>query len=273
MATSRFPAACIQMRVVADKARNLELAEKLIEEAAGGGARLVALPEMFFWRGRLADHRAAAERIDGPTIERLGRLSARLGITLVVGSILEDPGDPDALPFNTMVVLGPAGECLGVYRKIHLFDIEIPGKVRERESERMQPGSTPVCIDTPAGRLGLSVCYDLRFPELYRALVRAGAEILLVPAAFTATTGAAHWEVLLRARAIENQCWLMAPAQIGPVDSGPPVWGHSCIIDPWGEVAAMRAEGEGIVPAEIDLEELARVRRDFPCLEHARVPA
>lgn len=270
MAASNVPVACIQMRVESDRDRNLETAERLVREAVADGAVLVALPEVFHWRGPLTEHRSHAEALDGVSVDRMAALSAELGVTLVCGSILEEPGNPAALPFNTTVVLGPAGTTLAAYRKVHLFDIEIPGRVIERESERLQAGDTAVCVDTPVGRLGLSICYDLRFPEHYRTLVQSGAEILLVPAAFTATTGEAHWETLLRARAIENQCFVLAPAQCGPVCSGPEAWGHSMIVDPWGEVLDCREEGEGVVAALFDREQLRRVRSELPCLEHVR---
>lgn len=262
--------ACIQMRVEADRGRNLDTAERLVRVAAADGAALIALPEVFSWRGPLSEHRSHAEPLDGPSLSRLAALAAELGVTLVAGSILEEPGEATALPFNTTVVLGPDGARLATYRKVHLFDIEIPGRVIERESERLQAGDAAVCVETPAGRLGLSICYDLRFPEHYRALVRAGAEILLVPAAFTRTTGKPHWETLLRARAIENQCFVLAPAQCGPVTTGPDVWGHTMIVDPWGEVLGCLEDGEGVVAARFDAEQLQRVRTELPCLEHAR---
>jgi predicted amidohydrolase len=191
-------------------------------------------------------------------------------VTLVAGSILEHAGD-DARPFNTSVVLGPDGRTLATYRKVHLFDVSLPGKVEVRESARRGRGADVVCVDAGCARLGLSVCYDLRFPELYRALARAGAELLCVPSAFTFPTGAAHWEVLLRARAIENQCWVLAANQHGPTSLGHADYGHSMIVDPWGTVVACASDGERVVLAEIDLGLLAKVRREMPCLEHARL--
>jgi predicted amidohydrolase len=160
---------------------------------------------------------------------------------------------------------------LASYRKVHLFDVSIPGKVEVRESARRGHGADVVCAETELGRLGLSVCYDLRFPELYRRLARSGAEILCVPSAFTFPTGAAHWEVLLRARAIENQCWVLAANQHGPTGQGHSDYGHSMIVDPWGAVVARASDGERVIVAEVDLGYLARVRREMPCLEHARL--
>jgi predicted amidohydrolase len=169
------------------------------------------------------------------------------------------------------VVFGPDGARRGVYRKIHLFDVSITGGVEVRESDRMQAGDEVVCVDTELGRVGLSICYDLRFPELYRRLAREGATMVCVPSAFTHSTGAAHWEVLLRARAIENQVYVLAPNQVGPTRHGPPVWGGTSIVGPWGVVLARAPDTECVITAEIDLDHLADVRRGLPCLEHARL--
>ena len=266
----RFVAACVQMRSDDDKERNLEVAIGLIGEAAAAGAKLVLLPETFSWRGPAVHDHDEAEPVPGPTIERLAAVASRLEITLVAGSILERA--PDAgVPFNTSVVLGPDGALLARYRKVHLFDVAIPGKVEVRESARRGRGAEIVTADAPPAKLGLTVCYDLRFPELYRALARAGAEVLCVPSAFTFPTGAAHWEVLLRARAIENQCWLLAANQHGPSGLGHADYGNSMIVDPWGTVVARASDGDRVITAEIDLGLLARVRREMPCLEHARL--
>jgi predicted amidohydrolase len=267
----RFLAACVQMRSGADKPKNVDAAVALVEQAAAAGARLVVLPETFSWRGPAEGDAAAAEELSGPTIARLARLARQLRVTLVAGSILER-ADDGGLPFNTSVVLGTDGSVLGSYRKVHLFDVSLPGKVEVRESARRGHGDAPVCVATEVGRLGLSVCYDLRFPELYRHLAHAGAELLCVPSAFTFPTGAAHWEVLLRARAIENQCWVLAANQFGPTGQGHADYGHSAIVDPWGTVVACASDGERVVLAELDLGLVARVRREMPCLEHARLP-
>ena len=261
------------MRSDDDKARNLDAAEALVADAAAAGATLVVLPETFSWRGPAARDQDEAEPLDGPTLARFAGLARRLRLTLVAGSILERaPGGNGSAPFNTSVVLGPDGALLASYRKVHLFDVSIPGKVEVRESARRGRGGDVVSVATPVARLGLSVCYDLRFPELYRALARAGAELLCVPAAFTFPTGAAHWEVLLRARAIENQCWVLAANQHGPSGLGHSDYGHSMIVDPWGTVVACASDGERVITAEVDRDLLAKVRREMPCLEHARLP-
>jgi len=266
----RFVAACVQMRSGDDKTHNVAAAVAHVETAAAAGAQLVVLPETFSWRGPAARDQDEAEPLAGPTLARLADVARRLRVTLVAGSILERAGD-GASPFNTSVVLGPDGRTLASYRKVHLFDVAIPGKVEVRESARRGRGGDVICVDAGIARLGLSVCYDLRFPELYRALTRAGAELLCVPSAFTFPTGAAHWEVLLRARAIENQCWLLAANQHGPSGLGHADYGHSMIVDPWGTVVACASDGERVITAEIDLGLLAKVRREMPCLEHARL--
>ncbi len=260
------------MRVTDDKERNLGTAEQLVAEAAARGARLAVLPEMFAWRGPEEGIADAAEPLQGPAMARMAEAARRHRLTLVAGSFYEKDGTA-GLPFNTTVVFGADGARLGVYRKVHLFDVALPGKVEIRESDRMRAGDEIVCVDTEAGRVGLSICYDLRFPEMYRRLTREGATLICVPAAFTHATGAAHWEVLLRARAIENQVYVLAPNQIGPTVDGPPVWGGSSIIDPWGVVLARAPDTEGVLTAEIDPDHLAAVRAGLPCLEHARLSA
>jgi predicted amidohydrolase len=266
-----FIAGCVQMRCTADKQRNLDTAIGLISEAVLRGSSLVVLPELFSWRGPRERDADEAEPLGGPTLVKLCELAKEASLTLVAGSILEKPSRPGSLPCNTSVVIGPKGTVLGAYRKMHLFDVAIPGRVEVRESERFSPGTEPVCVSTEVGKIGLSICYDLRFPELYRRLMRTGAEILCVPSAFTHTTGAAHWEALVRARAIENQCYVLAPNQVGPTAHGPQVWGHSSIVDPWGTVLAQAADLECVITAEISRELLARVRGELPCLAHTRL--
>jgi predicted amidohydrolase len=189
---------------------------------------------------------------------------------LCAGSWLEQSPTPGRA-FNTSCVFGPDGALLARYRKIHLFDVEMPGQVEVRESATRAPGTDVVVAATPLGTLGLSVCYDLRFPELYRRLVQHGAELLLVPSAFTFPTGAAHWEVLLRARAIENQCWVLAANQTGRSPHGFADYGNSMVVDPWGVVVARAGDGERVVVAEIDRERLRRIRRELPSLANARL--
>jgi predicted amidohydrolase len=266
----RYLAAAVQMSSGADRAANLDRAEHLAREAAGRGARLIVLPEVFAWRGPRADEAGIAEPIPGPTTERFATLARTLAIHLCAGSLLERaPGETRA--YNTSCLFDPRGVLLARYRKLHLFDVDLPGRVSVRESAARAPGDEVIAVPTELGMLGLSVCYDLRFPELYRRLVRAGAEVLLVPSAFTFPTGAAHWEVLCRARAIENQCYLLAPDQTGTSPHGFADYGESLIVDPWGRVLARASDGEGVVMAEVDRAYLARVRRELPALTHARL--
>jgi len=265
-----FRAAAVQMASGPDRAANLARASALVREAAAAGARLVALPEMFTWRGSPGDEAQQAEPIPGPTTTALATLARECGIVLCAGSILEAVPGASRL-HNTSCLFGPDGTLLATYRKIHLFDVELPGRVAARESAVFAPGERVVVADTPLCRAGLAICYDLRFPELFRQLARQGAEVVLVPSAFTAPTGEAHWELLCRARAIENQCFLLAPNQSGPTRRGYAHWGHSLIVDPWGVVLAQASDGEAVVTAEIDLGTLARVRREMPCLAHVRL--
>ncbi len=270
-----FVAAAVQMKSVSDKATNLAEASARIEEAAGAGAQLVALPEVFAWRGPHDRERLEAETIPGPTTDAMAALARRLAIHLVAGSILEKrPGGPDAdgLPFNTTTLFGPDGSLLGLYRKIHLFDVDLPGRVTIRESALRAPGSEVVSVATALGRIGLAVCYDLRFPELFRRLAEAGSEIVVMPSAFTRPTGQAHWEPLLRARAIENQCFVVAPNQYGAGSQGFHDYGNSLVVDPWGVVLARGADDDsGIVAATLEAGVLERVRRELPSLEHRRL--
>jgi len=269
MGSSKFLAAAIQLCAGSNKAANLDKAEAFVVEAARQAAQLVVLPEVFLSRGLRSEERAAAEPIPGPSTERLSALARRLNIHLVAGSILEQTGGDRV--FNTSVVFDARGELIGCYRKLHLFDVDIPGHVSIRESETRAPSDRSVTVSTALGVLGLSVCYDLRFPELYRQLTRAGAEIITVPAAFTFPTGAAHWEILLRARAIENQVYVVAPDQIGKSPSGVVDFGNSMIIDPWGVPLARAADREMVIFAEIDRDYQERVRRELPCLTHVKL--
>jgi predicted amidohydrolase len=265
MSTRRFVAAAVQLCAGSDKSANLAKAEAFAAEAAGHGAQLVVLPEVFSWRGARADERSAAETIPGPSADRLAQLARRLNIHLLAGSLLEESGGTKV--FNTSVLFGPGGDMVARYRKLHLFDIDLPGHVSIRESDTRTGGDAIVTAPTELGVIGLSVCYDLRFPELYRRLTLAGAEIIAVPSAFTFSTGAAHWEILLRARAIENQVYLIAPDQIGQSPTGVVDFGNSLIVDPWGKPLARAADREMV----IDRDYQERVRRELPCLAHIKL--
>ncbi len=265
-----YLAAAIQMTAGADKLANLERAERLVRVGAARGANLVALPEVFNWRGKRPEQAAAAETLDGESLSLMSRLARELRIHIAAGSITERAGD-SARSYNTSVLLGPDGGRIAVYRKIHLFDVDLPGRVTVRESDSKLGGADVVCAETPLGAIGLSICYDLRFPELYRRLAFAGARIIMVPSAFTFPTGEAHWEPLVRVRAIENQAYVIAPAQFGPNLYGYSDYGNSMIVDPWGRVLARAADQEGVVVAPIDLEYQDRVRSELPALKHARL--
>jgi predicted amidohydrolase len=261
--------AAVQMTSTADVERNVARALRLVRRAASVGARLVALPENFAYLRPEGSPIALREGLDGPLVGSMREEASRLGCWLLLGSI------PERIPrsrrvHNTSVLIDPGGELAAVYRKMHLFDIEFRGRAVLRESKTVAPGAEPVVVDTALGRLGLSICYDLRFPELYRRLALAGAEVLFVPAAFTAYTGPHHWLPLLRARAIENQCWVVAPAQVGRHGARRESHGESAVIDPWGKVTARKPTGEGLLRAEIDLRAVTRVRRGLPCLDHVR---
>ena len=264
---TKFCAAAVQLCAGSDKEANFATAERLVRQAVQYGASLVVLPEVFFWRGARAEEAVAAEPIPGPTSERLGALARALNIHIVGGSVLERVADAPK-PYNTSVAINPSGELIARYRKTHLFDVDIPGQVTIRESDTRARGQDVVVAPTSLAAIGLAVCYDLRFPELFRRLSDAGAEIICLPSAFTFPTGAAHWEVLLRARAIENQVYIIAPNQIGCSPSGVNDYGHSLIVDPWGTVIARATNAETVIVAEIDLDYLARVRRELPCLSH-----
>ena len=265
-------AAAIQLDSTADRGDNLVRSERLIWEAARDGATLIALPERFDLRGDEHEYAAGAEPLDGPTVTRLRALARELRVDLVAGSMAERRPGHDKLS-NTSLHIGPDGDVLAAYRKIHLFDVTV-GETVYRESDSDEPGDSAVVSAAADGTpLGLSVCYDVRFPELYRILALQGALVFTVPANFTRTTGEAeHWEVLLRARAIENQAFVVAPAQTGEYPPGMPAYGNSLIADPWGEVLARAPRnGECFVAAELDLGRLAEVRERLPSLAN-RVP-
>jgi predicted amidohydrolase len=255
--------ACVQMNADRPLDDLLATAERLVADAAARGAEVVALPEKWNGTGDAARMIEIAEPLDGRTVGAMAGWARRHGIWIVGGSISERV-EGDAKIRNTSVVLDPEGERMASYRKIHLFDVDLPsGPVRESDSER--PGEEAVLTEIAGWPVGLTICYDLRFPELYRALTLAGAELLTVPAGFTRETGRDHWEVLLRARAIENGAYVVAPNQHGSWN-GTPTFGRSMIVDPWGLVLASAGDGEGICVAELDRERVRAVRRRIPSL-------
>jgi predicted amidohydrolase len=261
-------AAAIQMSSTPDKNENFETAENLIREAAKRGAEFLALPEMWSCHGLDSVYRENAEPIPGPTTDFLGSLAKELGIYLLGGSIFEGEPGSERLS-NTSTFFTPDGELSAIYRKIHLFDVKAPDR-EYLESATIEPGSEVVTAKAGSATVGLSVCYDVRFPELYRMLALRGAEIMAVPAAFTLQTGKDHWEILLRARAIENQSFVVAPAQWGQKADGRWTYGRSMLIDPWGTVLATCPDRDGFVLATLDLEYLERFREEFPSLKNRR---
>jgi predicted amidohydrolase len=264
--------AAVQLNSTPNQEANLARAQTLVEKAAARGAQLVALPEHFACLGSAADTAAAAQPLDGPLVTRFRELAARLQIFLLLGSFPErSPGK--ARPYNTSLLLAPQGKIIAHYRKLHLFDVDLPGAQPFRESEHTQPGEEVVTVALPGTSFtaGLAICYDLRFPELFRNQVDQGANLILLPAAFTARTGRDHWEVLLRARAIENLAYVVAPAQYGQHMPGRRSYGRSLIVDPWGTLLAQAPDGEGVILAQLDYERLQRLRRELPALRHRRL--
>lgn len=263
--------AALQMVSATDPARNLDVAATLIDEAARAGATLVALPEYFCHLGRRdTDKLAIAEADgDGPIQQLLSDCARRAGVWVVGGTLPMRTTNADRVR-NSCCVYAPDGRRVARYDKIHLFAYD-NGRERYDEGRVLEAGDTPVAFDAEGLRIGLSVCYDVRFPELYRALsAPLPCDLICVPSSFTYTTGSAHWELLLRARAVENQAYVIAPAQGGTHENGRRTWGHSMVVDPWGEVLAVRDEGAGVVLADIDPARIAAVRTQLPALTHRR---
>ncbi len=267
-----FLAAAVQLTSTSDSEANWSSARELIERAAKLGAAFVATPENTNYLGPHTEKVRRAETLDGETCRRFSELARSLELHLLLGSFNERSEDPERC-YNTSVLFGPDGSRLATYRKIHLFDVDVSDDVRFQESATVKPGDRPVTVETPLAKLGLSICYDLRFPELYMALVAAGAELLTVPSAFTATTGKDHWHPLMRARAIESQCYVIAPAQSGHHDDDGlrNSYGHAMIVDPWGQIVAMASDGPGLAVAEVDLERVRWCRRAIPVAQHRRL--
>ena len=265
--------AAVQMTSGADVARNLATAARLLRQARDAGTVLAVLPENFAFMGaRETDKLAVAEdEGHGPIQEALAHAARELSLWIVAGTVPLRTANPARVAAASLV-FDASGRTVARYDKIHLFDVEVPGGEKYRESASIAPGTAPTPVaETPAGRVGLSVCYDLRFPELFRGLAAGGAEVLAVPSAFTAKTGAAHWEVLLRARAVENQCYVVAGAQWGEHPGGRRTYGDAMVVGPWGDVLARCREGEGVAVAGFSRESLQKLRRSFPVLEHRRL--
>jgi deaminated glutathione amidase len=276
MSTS-FTAACLQFTAGPDPEPNLRVLSDLIRRARDAGADFIMTPEAsnFIESGRRRREKARREAED-PFLAGMRAVARETQAWLLIGSLVIDPaGEPGADPGETRLanrsfLIDAGGAIVARYDKIHMFDIDLPGGESYRESNAYRPGDGTVVVETPWGRLGMSVCYDLRFPQLYRALAQAGADFLTIPSVFTVPTGSAHWHVLLRARAIENGCFVFAPAQWGEHTAGRRSYGHSLIVDPWGEVLADAGEGVGIISARIEAARIAEVRRMVPSLQHDR---
>ena len=262
--------AALQMVSSTDVARNLDCAATLIDEAARAGAKLVALPEYFCHLGRRDTDKLAIAEPDGagPIQQLLSDCARRAGVWVVGGTLPMRTGSAERVR-NSCCVYAPDGTRAARYDKMHLFAYD-NGRERYDEGRVLEAGDMPVAFEAEGLRIGLSVCYDVRFPELYRALCTPPCDLICVPSSFTHTTGQAHWELLLRARAVENQAYVIAPAQGGVHENGRRTWGHSMVIDPWGEVLAVRAEGDGVVLAELDVARIAAVRTQLPALTHRR---
>jgi len=272
-----FTAACVQFTAGPDPEPNLRTVSELIHRARDAGGDFIMTPEAsnFIESGRRR-HEKARREADEPFLAGMRNVARETGAWLLIGSLVIDPaGEASASPGETRLanrsfLIDPAGVIVARYDKIHMFDIDLPGGESYRESNAYRPGGGSVVAETPWGRLGMSVCYDVRFPHLYRALALAGADFLTVPSVFTVPTGTAHWHALLRARAIENGCFVFAPAQWGEHTGGRRSYGHSVIVDPWGEVLADAGEGAGVISARIEMARIAEVRRMVPSLKHDR---
>ena len=282
---SALTLAAIQLTSTDDVAHNLRRSTALVREAAAAGATLIGLPENFAYLGGDRDHRLSlaepvGARAAGPILTTMQSLAREVGAWLLLGGFPElgeetpEKATKDGTSKrirNTAILLSPTGQIAASYRKIHLFDVDVPGGMRFRESEAIDPGDGVVVAETPWGGLGLTICYDLRFPELYRAIAARGARLCAVPAAFTLETGKDHWRVLLRARAIENQLFVFAPAQFGHHGGQRRSFGHALIVDPWGAVVAECGDHEGLALATIDFAYQDQVRRNLPCLSHRKL--
>jgi predicted amidohydrolase len=262
MSKSRI--ALAQMTSTEDFQANLAEALRMVDEAAAAGVQLVAFPEVFLFLGGRQGKLENATQVEGPVVARFREAAARHGMMILLGSIHERMPDREDKVYNTSILIDASGEVLATYRKLKLFDVELPN-LSIRESDTIEPGDAlPPVVDTPIGKVGLTICFDLRFPDLYQHLRRKGAEVVFAPSNFTAPTGAVHWETLLRARALETQVYLAAPAQWGKHNPKFSSWGHTALVDPWGAICSLAPDRTGLTYGEIDLEYLRKVRRELP---------
>jgi predicted amidohydrolase len=272
MPESRFAVACLQLTSRGDVQQNLTTCAKLCGEARDRGAKLALLPENFAFMGmhereKFAVAETLSDQAPGPILSALKDMATQGRLWVIAGGLPEVSADSGKV-YNTLVALAPDGTLAATYRKIHLFDVDIPGGAQFKESATVAPGLSPVVLHTPWAKIGLSICYDLRFPELYRRLVLEGARLLVVPAAFTLHTGKDHWHALLRARAIENVAYVLAAGQFGRANDKRVCYGHSVIVDPWGTILAEAPDRECVVVADVDLAYQDRLRCELPCLTH-----
>ena len=251
----------------ADKEANLKLASEYVKRAADGGARVVSLPEMWNCPYSARYFRTFAEPADGPTVEFMSRLAGDLGIYLIGGSI---PEIEDGKVYNTSFSFDPKGGMIGRFRKVHLFDVDIEGGIRFKESDTLTPGDEMLVLDTGFGKIGVAICFDVRFPEWFRKMTLAGARLVVLPAAFNLTTGPAHWDLLMRARALDNQIYVAANARAGDSDGPYHSFGNSCIASPWGDFIAHTDEKTGIIYGDIDPDYVDKIREELPLLKHRR---
>ena len=268
----KFLASVVQLTTTRNVEASFEQATQLVRSAAQAGAKLVVLPENVHFMGSEAEKLELAEPIDGKYFRGLAELAKSLDIWLLAGTLPETAANSQRA-YNTSTLFSPSGELFAKYRKIHLFDVALGEGATHTESDSVEPGSNAVVAQTELGNIGMTVCYDLRFPPLFRAMFRAGAEMITVPAAFTVPTGRDHWEVLLRARAIENQCYILAAGQFGANTSSRRTFGRSMIIDPWGTVLAVAPDEPGFALAHIDIDKVHSFRQKLPCLQHERLDA
>lgn len=265
-------AAVCQMNSQGDYQENMRVAAELLDRSHNSGADVAVLPEVFTYRGDRARSHEYVESIPGPTTDRLAAKARELNMWVLAGSIREASDDPGR-SYNTSVLYDRDGNEVARYRKIHLFDVDIAGKVTAKESENIRPGNEIVLAEIEGHKFGLTICYDLRFPELFRALALMDCDAIFLPAAFTMQTGRDHWEVLIRARAIENSCYMLASGLVGKHESGGETYGHSMIVDPWGTVVSCMPDETGIVVSELDFSRQARIRQEIPVLANRQPSA